>query len=126
MRLSELEPNFVRYACEPASSYHGRPLPDGTMQWGGFDTDIFYPMDSAEGADGISFECPACRQHSIHIYFRGSNVPDRLGKDSQGNTVRWDRVKGSTYDDLTLQPSILVKFPCGWHGYITDGEVSIL
>jgi hypothetical protein len=37
----------------------------------------------------------------------------------------WQRT-GDTFETLTLSPSILRTRPygCGWHGFITDGEVT--
>lgn len=131
MRLLDLEPSFLRHAVETAGPHHGRPLPDGTTQWGGFDTDVFYEETDLARADGVEYLCPLCFQknggavgtHSLHTYFAGRGVPDHLGKDSNGQTVRWTIVSGSGLHDLTLSPSILVKTGCGWHGFITNGEI---
>jgi hypothetical protein len=123
MRLLDLEPKFLRWALETAPASLGRKLPDGTTQWGGFDSDTFHCAASLQEADGIEFDCPLCSDHRLHVYFQGRNVPPHLGKDSAGNTARWS-ASGTGFEDLTLQPSILVKYPCGWHGFVTNGEIT--
>jgi hypothetical protein len=36
----------------------------------------------------------------------------------------WKRVSGSTAEDLTLTPSILLSSTCNFHGHIINGVVS--
>lgn len=132
MRLLDLQPQFLRHAVEPAGSELGRTLPDGTIQWGGFPTDVWYDQDQLAGADGIQFLCPKCFEanggpigtHSIHVYFAGSKVPPHLGTNREGQTVRWSVTKGTGYDDLCLSPSILLLSGCGWHGFIGAADGS--
>jgi len=71
---------------------------------------------------GLLFDCPNPRcavGHSQWIPF----------SDSGGNLVVngetiavWRRVDGSTVDDLTLAPSILVRSCDGLHGHVVDGR----
>jgi hypothetical protein len=123
--LRTLGAYFVRHRVEPASPSHGRTLPDGSIQWGGFPVDVFGVVEPLGEADGISFLCPKCfaanggpvNTHSLHVYFAGRNCPDRIGKNKKGETVRWV-FSGIGLDDLVLSPSILVEVGCEWHGYI--------
>lgn len=100
------------------------------MQWGGFQIDTFRYGKAFAGADGIQFLCPKCYAanggavgtHGLQVFFVGSKVPDRIGKNAQGQTVRWG-ASGTGYADLTLTPSILLLGGCAWHGWITRGDV---
>lgn len=125
MKLAELKPQFFRHAVEAAGPELGRPMPDGTTQWGGFPTDVFHNTDNLAEADGITFLCPKCfasnagpiGTHSIMIFFEGGKAPPHLGTNKDGQTVRW-RVTGTGYGDLVTVPSILQQAGCQWHGYI--------
>ncbi len=127
--LRQLEAQLLKHVVEIADSHHGRELPDGTTQWGGFEVDVFKYVDELSEADGISFLCPKCfpteAQHSVHVYFTGRNVPDRLGKNKDGQTVRWTIDGGSGLDDLQLSPSILMQAEsgCKWHGFVGSSGV---
>lgn len=132
MRLLDLEPHFLWYVIEIAGPDHGRTLPDGSTQWGGFEIDCFHYIDTLAKADGITFLCPACFEknggpagtHSIQIYFSSGIVPASLGRNREGQAVRWSVTRGTGYDDLVLSPSILLLSGCGWHGFIgaSDGS----
>lgn len=130
MKLSDLEPEFFDHKVELADQHHGRTLPDGSTQWGGFPVDTLQEQPILLGADGISFLCPKCfganggavGTHIIQVFFDSGNAPDHLGRDSSGNRVRWS-VKGTDISDLTLSPSVLVKTGCGWHGFVKHGEI---
>lgn len=125
MRLVDLEPQFIRYVLSTAGSYHGRPRPDGTIQWGGFPVDGFDDVATFADADGIEFLCPACFKkndgpvgtHLVQVWFAHGKAPRRIGVDSNGKTVRWS-ARGTSYDDLVLSPSIHVRTGCGWHGFV--------
>jgi hypothetical protein len=133
MKLCDLEPAFLDYRLDIADEYHGRPQPDGTVQWRGFSTDTFHEQSGFTGADGVKFLCPKCfaanggaiNTHEVHVYFGNSDVPAHIGKDSNGQTVRWS-ASGTGLEDLTLSPSIHVVTGCGWHGFVQNGEVSII
>jgi hypothetical protein len=127
--LRDLEAYFIRHHIEKAPPTHGRTNPDGTIQWGGFDVDVFSIVDLPE-ADGVSFLCPQCYTenggvvgtHGIHVYFAGRNCPDRIGKNKKGETVRWT-VSGTGLDDLSLTPSILLESGCEWHGFVGSNGI---
>lgn len=137
MKLTDLDPHFIRHKVGKASRGHGRPRPDGTTQWGGFDVDVMEYVDSLAEAHGLWFDCPKCfianggpvGTHGVRIFFAGRGVPDHgtngdvLGGNEAGQPVRWN-VSGTGYHDLTTTPSILLQGGgCGWHGFITNGEI---
>ncbi len=73
---------------------------------------------------GISFRCPLCRRGHYSVAFR--NPIDGLGPTLADHTILWER-DGSTFDTLTLAPSLNAERCCssegcpGWHGYISGG-----
>ena len=110
MRLTELEPQFVRHA--PGQMIHVAMLVE---------------------AQGLWMLCPTCfaknngpvGTHGLIVTFRDRGVPDALGSHGKnGVPSRWT-VTGTGYDDLTLSPSIdISKDGDGeWHGYIINGEI---
>lgn len=110
MKLSELEPQFVRYEG-PSISHHGIPL---------------------TGAQGIDFLCPVCfaanngpvGTHHVEVTFVGRGATDEQGShNKEGKPTRWN-VSGSGFENLTTTPSIKLEGGCAWHGYITNGEIS--
>jgi hypothetical protein len=131
MRLSDLKPRFYKHSVEPAGKGHGRPLPDGTIQWGGFPVDTFSVVENIADADRVSFLCPKCFSdnggkvgtHRVAIDFIGRGTPDdaRMHND-HGQPVRWS-FQGSSLEDLTLGPSILILHGCAWHGFVEQGGI---
>lgn len=129
MRLTELEPQFLRHERVPVPAnewYEGHfsPLPY---------RDLFHYVDALAGCHGISFLCPKSfaknsgpiGTHKIRVYFEGSPVPPEIGTNLEGKTVRW-QASGTGYADLTLSPSIFeqpIEY-CGWHGFVRNGEVA--
>lgn len=104
MRLSDLNPVFLHHGGEGVTGPGGVPVP---LQ---------------EGV-GLSFDCP-CGACGIRCAVIFSNPIGGGPSIVQGRTPTWERV-GETFDALTLTPSILRTLPrgCGWHGFITNGEV---
>lgn len=109
MKLSELEPRFMRVA-EP-----GR---------------LWQEVDTLAEAQGVQFLCPKCFEanggavgtHSVLCWFLGRGVLD----DEDPKPGRWEPV-GTGLQDLSLRAgssSILLTSGCCWHGYVTDGEVT--
>ena len=114
MKLTDLEPKFVRYNTH-----------DG-IEYTNFEGITF------NNAQGIWFLCPICFMknngpvgtHSIDVTFKDRGALDNQGSHgTNGQPTRWT-VTGSSFDDLTTQPSILLGGGCGWHGYITNGQVT--
>ena len=73
---------------------------------------------------GIWFKCPCPALHDefdrVFVAFRN---PLDGGPCLDGSGHRWDR-EGESFDTLTLRPSILRLGGCGWHGFVTNGEVT--
>lgn len=112
MKLSELEPRFVRYETRGGTEYN-------------------HMVESLTEAQGIEFLCPACfaknsgsiGTHGIHVTFRNRGALDAQGSHGRtGSPSRWD-VTGSSHADLTLTPSIDTTPSCTWHGHVTNGEI---
>lgn len=141
MKLTDLNPRFIRYRAEvdtwkraigDPSTWHerGRPTEDVTGEREHRDL-----VDSLPDAQGVMFLCPKCFRdhgnsdigtHYVEVTFEGRGVrPDHGCHDSDGRPTRW-QVAGSSLEDLSTQPSVLVVGGCGWHGYITNGEVTII
>jgi hypothetical protein len=108
MRLAELEPEWVT---------------DGWAKG-------FRRTDDFAEAQGIIFACPHHFQknggligtHSILIWFAERDVP----ADCEPKH-RWKVAGGSSFDDLTLSPSINLQVGGDadeWHGFITNGEIT--
>lgn len=68
---------------------------------------------------GVDLDCPCGKcGHRLYVPFK---VPIGPG-DPYMNEKGWNRT-GETFETLTLEPSILRIGLCGWHGYITNGEI---
>lgn len=85
-------------------------------------------------AQGIVFLCPLCfaknsgavGTHSVICWSRSRGVPD----SQTPAPGRWT-FDGAGFDDLTLNGdppgnarSVLLTGGCGWHGFITNGEIT--
>lgn len=104
MKLAELDPTFVDHGGEGVTGADGKPAP------------------RREGI-GLSFNCPCGCDRRGFVAFRN---PLDGGPPLHGEQHLWDRT-GETFEALTLRPSILrakEKGGCGWHGFITAGEVT--
>ncbi len=79
------------------------------------------PAPRREGV-GVEFDCP-CGKCGIPCYVQFDNPLDGGSKYNPPH-AGWKRT-GETFETLTLTPSILRTLPhgCGWHGFITNGEV---
>ena len=103
MKLIELNPHWV-----------------GAGGAGIYDKDM-NPTPKREGI-GVSFDCPCgC---ALRGFVPFENPLD--GGQKVGNGPHWTR-EGDTFETLTVKPSILrskEKGGCGWHGFITAGEVA--
>ena len=106
MKLVDLEPQFLKWVSDVE-----------------FRTDATF-----DDADGIMFLCPKCfgenggpvGTHSVICW--KPHVP----QTTHPIPGRWN-MRGTGAGDLTLfagSSSILLKGGCGWHGYVTDGEVT--
>ena len=124
MKLTELDAVFVKYIPRPPTDEERALNPHWPAD---YVVDSFRTKGvTINEADGILFVCPKSRaedkDHYIQVYFVGSAVPDRIGKNKDGKTVRWSK-QGTGMDDLSLQPSIEEQSTsCGWHGFVTLGD----
>jgi hypothetical protein len=83
------------------------------------------------GEDGITFLCPHCRQTFLGVWFRVPIVdeshevfdPKWNGYMSDHRGPYWERV-GTSFDGLTLSPSVDASKFGHWHGLIKGGEIS--
>jgi hypothetical protein len=119
MKLTELEPVFVRYEARVdtwtrvvGDSLTWKPG-DPTEQVTGPREHVLF-VETLEEAHGIEFLCPKC--------FVMHGVAPELGSHGNHGPSRWG-VTGTGFSDLTLSPSILRDGGCGWHGWIQSGEV---
>jgi Family of unknown function (DUF6527) len=111
--LRELEARFISYT------------PEG-------DRDVFTHVDSLAEAHGIHFLCPKSfaanhgpvGTHMVQVYFAGSPVPAHMGKNKNGQTVRW-YASGNGLENLSLTPSIQEEDDiCKWHGFVGSSGVA--
>lgn len=116
MRLTDLDPQFLRYEKRA----------DGIF--------LRYVTTIGE-AQGVLFLCPKCfasnggkiGTHGVICWSRSRGVPD----DADPKPGRWS-LHGTGYDDLTLNADppgtarsvLLTGEGCQWHGFITNGEVT--
>jgi hypothetical protein len=116
VRLRELEPVWIRYwtrevdqtSFADTSAHPGKRTLEG----------MSHAWDITE-AQGIRFTCPKCSEHQVIVWFRDRGVPD----SATPGPGRWV-CSGISFDDLSLTPSInLSGGGCGWHGFITNGEI---
>jgi hypothetical protein len=79
---------------------------------------------------GISFECPCCvgtdkgTRLAVAIHVDGTNFdpdPSNAQQFATGEHV-WN-VTGSSFEDLSLTPSVDASKHGHWHGFITAGEI---
>jgi hypothetical protein len=140
MRLTDLEPRFLRYEerLDTWTEVDRQPGPGETCdsvphhQVTGMRA--YWPFaDTIEQAQGIEFLCPLCfaankgpvGTHCVICWSRSKGVPDA----ARPGPGRW-RLTGTGYDDLSLMEepgqsrSVLLLGGCAWHGFITNGEVT--
>lgn len=99
-------------------------LTDLHPRWVGAGGDgISQPVPERTGI-GITFDCP-CGKCGTLCFVPFQNPLDG-GPPLSTDRPLWTRT-GDTFDTMTLTPSILRSKEnggCGWHGFVTDGEVT--
>jgi hypothetical protein len=106
MKLVDLNPRFVGAGGEGISDKDGNPSP-------------------ARHGIGLLFTCPCGKCDEYHDCFVSFANQLDGGPPLPDERPLWQRT-GDTFETLTLTPSILrsvEKGGCGWHGFITNGEV---
>lgn len=77
---------------------------------------------------GVMFDCPCgcgTADDGQAVYVAFANPADGGPPYTSPGEPAWQRT-GDTFETLTLTPSILrskAKGGCGWHGFVTAGEV---
>ena len=121
--LRELEAQFITYREETKEEMFAR----GANKPAAF----FQHVSTLHEAHGVRFICPKSfathggkvGAHSVQVYFAGSPVPNDMGTNKEGQTVRWN-ASGTSLDDLSLSPSIQEQDSvCGWHGFVGSSGV---
>ena len=104
MKLTELDPRWCGAGGEYVSDKDGNPFPK-------------------RHGIGVIFNLPCGCDAPCFIPFAN---PLDGGPPIHTENAQWRRV-GDTFETLSLTPSILrakEKGGCGWHGFITAGEVT--
>ena len=109
MRLTDLEPRWVGAGGDGIY----RRGPSGEL----------VPVPERHGV-GITMRCP-CGRCESPLFVSFANPIDGGSPHDPRRAAKWTR-EGDTFETLTLRPSILRstdKGGCGWHGFITAGEI---
>lgn len=104
MKLTELDPQWVGAGGEGISDKDGNPVPE-------------------RHGVGVLFDCPDGCGFPCYVSFQN---PLDGGPPHDASRPLWTRT-GEAFETLTLAPSILrakEKGGCGWHGFVTNGEMS--
>lgn len=125
MKLTELSPQFLGAGGEGIS----QPGPDPCPQCAGAGCDTchgtgkqYVPAPERSGV-GVILDCPCGNHDETHqLYVPFANPLDGGPPTNTGKNNGWQRT-GETFETLTLTPSILRIGGCGWHGFITNGEI---
>lgn len=142
MRLTDLDPRFVGAGGEGVYQPTDRLCPrcngdnsaacepcHGTGK-------EYEPAPERHGV-GVSFlcPCPTCtpqrtgdraKDFHLRVFVGFRNPLDGGPPHDSREAAQWERT-GETFDTLTLRPSILSaaeKGGCGFHGFVTNGEVT--
>lgn len=104
MKLIELNPKWIGAGGQGVYDANHNPVPE-------------------RHGVGITLDCPCGCESPLFVAFQN---PLDGGEALQYRTAVWKR-EGDTFETLTLTPSIK-RMPingkgCGWHGFITKGEV---
>jgi hypothetical protein len=138
MRLTELDPRWVGAGGEGVYSRTGRLCTACNGENAGEcprchgDGFEYAPMPARHGV-GVSFlcTCPTCTAQRtgnpdedfyLRVFVSLANPLDGGPSHDPRPGAQWRRT-GDTFEALTLRPSILRTSACGWHGFVTEGEV---
>lgn len=144
MRLKDLKPQFLKYEERMEDIRQVDGVWDGTKYvvadgrtWEEAGRPIkvvhgpreyLIPVETLAEAQCIMFLCPLCYRnnggeegtHHVQMPFA------KRGVSFERHKHQWDVVGGTSYDDLSTNPSYLIIGGCGWHGYLTSGEATII
>jgi hypothetical protein len=138
MKLTDLHPRWLGAGGDGVYM----PGPDACALCAGVGCDTchstgkaYVPAPTRTGV-GISFDCPCATcvaqrtgneddDFYLRVFVGFSNPIDGGPPHDPRPGAQWQRT-GERFDALTLTPSILrrkEKGGCGWHGFITNGEI---
>ena len=103
MKLIELHPEWMGAGGEGISNADGSPAAE-------------------RHGVGVLLDCPCGCDRQLYVPFTN---PIDGGPPVNDGHATWQRT-GETFEALTTTPSILrskEKGGCGWHGFITNGEI---
>lgn len=101
MNLTDLNPRFFSTGGHGITNANGDPVPERKGM-------------------GLLCDCPRCGdKHLLAVNFAN---PLDGGPPASPDGPKWTRT-GETFDTLTLEPSILRRDGCKWHGWIRNGEI---
>lgn len=136
MKLTDLDPHFLRYETREEIRRVVEGDPETWRERGSPCKEVLGPVhymiyvETLAEAQGIMFLCPKCiaenpdkGAHGIGVTFRDRGVLPAQGMQNKQGPVRWG-VSGTSYEDLTITPSVLLLAGCEWHGFITKGLIS--
>lgn len=76
---------------------------------------------------GFSFDCPCCRKVrlaiAVHLDGTALDPEPNMIQVIPANEKVWTVAGGSSFDDVSLMPSVDASSSGHWHGFITNGEV---
>jgi hypothetical protein len=83
---------------------------------------------SGDARHGITFDCPHCpgsgTRLAIALHVDGTRFdpdPTNPQQFAAGETV-WSITAGSSFEDMSLSPSVDASKHGHWHGFVTNGE----
>lgn len=132
MKLTDLEPEFLRWEKRFEGSPHIKPA--GGEFGTPYEHVVHVHVATLAEAMGVQFLCPKCFQanggnqgtHLVICWSRSRGAPE----EATPGPGRWT-LDGTGFHDLTLNGdppgnarSVLLTSGCGWHGFVTNGEVT--
>lgn len=104
MRITQLNATFVGAGGPGITNADGSPAPE------------------RKGV-GLMMDCPCGNKDCEPLYVAFENPLDGGPAHANKHQPLWERT-GDTVETVTLRPSILRVGSCGWHGYLTNGDIA--
>jgi hypothetical protein len=87
----------------------------------------FFKEPDQEGVVGLTFLCPHCQTTRLGVHFNdvghtliGVHEPEAVR--AQPGVEVWT-LTGTSFEDLSLTPSVDASATGHWHGFVTQGSV---
>lgn len=142
LRLTQLEPRFIRYeeqmetweVVDRQPDYANGETCESVPHHQVSGMRAYWPHVAAlDQAQGVEFLCPLCftanggavGTHAVVCWSRSRGVPET----ATPGPGRW-RLVGTSFEDLSLMEepnqsrSVLLLGGCAWHGFVTGGDVT--